>query len=429
LDDIPLTILYSILVVLIMLSAFFSSSETGLMTLNRYRLKHLVKSNHKGAIKASQLLDKPDRLIGLILIGNNTVNVLASSLTTIIALRHGGEAYIAMGAGILILVILIFAEVAPKTLAATHPEKIAFPAAWIYIPMLRVMYPFVYVINAISNQVLRIFRINLENDTSLSLSREELRTVVNEAGALIPRKHQRMLLNILDLEKVTVEDIMIPRTDIVGIDLDDDWNEIVNQLINSQYTRLPVYRQSIDNIIGFIHLRKIVRSLKNENFGVDDILNTVRETYFVPEGTVLNNQLLQFQNKRKRIGMVVDEYGDIQGLITLEDILEEIVGEFTTDPSSLGIGIHPMEDGSFLVDGSTHIRAINRMLKLRLPVDGPKTLNGLICEHLESIPETGISILLANYPVEIVQVHNNIVKTAKIQPKPIKAIDPDKHFD
>lgn len=427
-DDIPLTILYSILVILIMLSAFFSSSETGLMTLNRYRLKHLAKNNHKGAIKASQLLEKPDRLIGLILIGNNTVNVLASSLTTIIALRHGGEAYIAMGAGILILVILIFAEVAPKTLAATHPEKIAFPAAWLYIPLLRLLYPFVLVINAISNLVLRMFGISLENDPSLSLSREELRTVVNEAGAMIPRKHQRMLLNILDLEKVTVEDIMIPRTDIVGIDLDDDWNNIVNQLINSQYTRLPVYRQSIDNIIGFVHLRKIVRALKSESFGVDDILNTVRETYFVPEGTVLNHQLLQFQNNRKRIGMVVDEYGDIQGLITLEDILEEIVGEFTTDPSSLGIGIHPQEDGSFLVDGSTHIRAINRMLKIRLPVDGPKTLNGVICEHLESIPETGISILLDDYPIEIVQVQNNIVKTAKLQPRLIKPDFTDNSF-
>jgi len=368
-------------------------------------------------MKASQLLDKPDRLIGLILIGNNTVNVLASSLTTIIALRHGGEGYIAIAAGILILVILIFAEVAPKTLAATYPEKIAFTAAWIYIPMLRVLYPFVLVINAISNLVLRAFGIRLDQETSLSLSREELRTVVNEAGAMIPRKHQKMLLNILDLEQVTVEDIMIPRTDIVGIDLDDDWNDILNQLINSQYTRLPVYRQSIDNIIGFVHLRKLVRALKSDAFNEEDIIKTVRETYFVPEGTVLNKQLLQFQAKRKRIAMVVDEYGDIQGLITLEDILEEIVGEFTTDPSSVGIGIHPQEDGSYLVDGSTHIRAINRMLHVKLPVDGPKTLSGLISEYLESIPESGISMLLAGYPVEIVQVQNNVVKTARIQPR------------
>jgi Mg2+/Co2+ transporter CorB len=387
------------------------------MTLNRYRLKHLSKIGHKGAVKAAGLLEQPDRLIGLILIGNNTVNVLASSLTTIIAIRHGGEGYIPIAAGILILVILIFAEVAPKTLAATHPEKIAFPAAWLYVPLLRLLYPIVLVINYISNLVLRLFRINLDQDTSLSLSREELRTVVIEAGAMIPRKHQKMLLNILDLEQATVEDIMIPRTDIVGIDLDDDWNDILDQLINSQYTRLPVYRQSIDNIIGFVHLRKIARLLRKESFSEDDILKTVRETYFVPEGTSLNKQLLQFQAKRHRIGMVVDEYGDIQGLITLEDILEEIVGEFTTDPSSLGIGIHPQDDGSYLIDGSTHVRAINRMFNWHLPVDGPKTLNGLISEHLESIPETGISLLLAGYPVEIIQVQNNVVKTARIQPR------------
>ncbi len=391
------------------------------MTLNRYRLKHLSKSGHKGAVKASRLLAQPDRLIGLILIGNNTVNVLASSLTTIIAIRHGGEGYIPIAAGILILVILIFAEVAPKTLAATHPESIAFPAAWLYVPLLRVLYPIVLVINYISNLVLRLFRIRLDQETSLSLSREELRTVVNEAGAMIPQKHQKMLINILDLEKATVEDIMIPRTEIVGIDLDDDWSEILDQLINSQYTRLPVFRQSIDNIIGFVHLRKIARLLRNDNFSEDDILKTVRETYFVPEGTSLNKQLLQFQAKRHRIGMVVDEYGDIQGLITLEDILEEIVGEFTTDPSSLGIGIHPQEDGSFLIDGSTHVRAINRMLNWHLPIDGPKTLNGLISEYLESIPETGISLLLADYPVEIIQVQNNVVKTARIQPRLEKA--------
>ncbi len=387
------------------------------MTLNRYRLKHLSKIGHKSAVKASQLLQQPDRLIGLILIGNNTVNVLASSLTTIIAIRHGGEGYIPIAAGILILVILIFAEVAPKTLAATHPEKIAFPAAWLYIPLLRLLYPFVLVINYLSNLVLKLFRINLDQDTSLSLSREELRTVVNEAGAMIPKKHQKMLLNILDLEKATVEDIMIPRTEIAGLDLDDDWNDILDQLINSQYTRLPVFRQSIDNIIGFVHLRKIARSLKKESFCEEDILKTVRETYFVPEGTSLNKQLLQFQAKRHRIGMVVDEYGDIQGLITLEDILEEIVGEFTTDPSSLGIGIHPQDDDSYLIDGGTQIRAINRMLNWHLPIDGPKTLNGLISEYLESIPETGISIRLAGYPIEIIQVQNNVVKTARLHPR------------
>jgi Mg2+/Co2+ transporter CorB len=388
------------------------------MTLNRYRLRHLSKDNHRGAIRASRLLEKPDRLIGLILLGNNFVNIMASSLTTIIAIRHGGQGAIPIAAGLLTLVILIFAEVAPKTLAATHPEKIAFPASFIYIPLLRLFYPLVWLVNALSNLVLRLLRIRLNNSDSLSLSSEELRTVVIEAGAMIPRKHQKMLLNILDLEKATVEDIMIPRNEIVGIDLDAPWENTLQLIINSQYTRLPVYRQSVDHILGFVHLRKLVRLLHKDDFSEQDLIQTIRETYFVPEGTTLNKQLLQFQAKRHRIAMVVDEYGDILGLITLEDILEEIVGEFTTDPSSVSSEITALDDGSHLVDGSLHIRVINRILQIDLPVEGPKTLNGLITEHLESIPETGISIMINGYPVEIIKVNNNAVKTAKILPKP-----------
>jgi len=418
LNEIPLSVLYGILAVLLLLSAFFSGSETGLMTLNRYRLRHLLKAKHKGAIRATRLLEHPDRLIGLILLGNNFVNILASSLTTVIAIRLGGEGAIPVAAGVLTLIVLIFAEVAPKTLAANHPEKIAFPASFIFIPLLRLLYPLVWVINVLASWVLKLLRIEMASDTSLSLSREELRTVVHEAGAMIPQKHQKMLLNIFDLEKATVEDIMIPRNEIIGIDLDDEWDDIINQLVNSQYTRLPVFRQSIEDILGFIHIRKIVRHLHKDDFSKEDLLSAVRETYFVPEATPLNKQLLQFQQNRHRIGMVVDEYGDVQGLITLEDILEEIVGEFTTDPSALGgVGIHPQEDGSFIIDGSTNVRAINRMLHWELPIDGPKTLNGLILEFLESIPESGISLLLADYPVEIIQVNNNIVKTAKIFPR------------
>jgi len=388
------------------------------MSLNRYRLRHLNKAKHKGAIRATRLLEQPDRLIGLILLGNNFVNILASSLTTVIAIRLGGEGAIPIAAGILTLVVLIFAEVAPKTLAANHPEKIAFPASLVYIPLLKVLYPIVWIVNILANLVLKLLHIKMDQDTSLSLSREELRTVVNEAGAMIPQKHQKMLLNILDLEKATVEDIMIPRNEIVGIDLDDEWDDVVHQLINSQYTRLPVFQQSIDDIVGFIHLRKIARHLQKEDFSKDDLLSSVRSTYFVPEATPLNKQLLQFQQKHHRIGMVVDEYGDIQGLITLEDILEEIVGEFTTDPSSVGgTGIHQQEDGSYIIDGNTSVRGINRMLHWELPTDGPKTLNGLVLEFLESIPEPGISLLLAGYPVEIIQVQNNTVKTARILPR------------
>jgi Mg2+/Co2+ transporter CorB len=417
LNEIPLSFLYGALIFCILLSAFFSGSETGLMTLNRYRLRHLAKDGHTGAIRASKLLKRPDRLIGLILLGNNFVNILASSLSTIIAMRHGGEGAIPIAAGLLTLVILIFAEVAPKTLAATKPERIAFPSAFIYTPLLRILYPLVWVVNTIANMVLRMIGVRMDDHKELSMSREELRTVVIEAGAMIPRKHQKMLLNILDLEQATVEDIMIPRNEITGLDLEDEWDNIIDQLVNSQYTRLPVYRDSIDNIIGFIHLRNIAHLLYREVFSQEDLLKAVRETYFIPEATPLNKQLINFQTNKRRIGMVVDEYGDIMGLVTLEDILEEIVGEFTTDPSSLGKGIFPQEDGSYLVDGSTHIRVINRILQLTLPTDGPKTLNGLILEYLENMPEPGTSILLNGNPVEIMQTKANTVKTAKIHPR------------
>lgn len=420
LQDIPLSVLIGALVVLLLLSAFFSGSETGLMTLNRYRLRHLAKAGHRGAMRAAKLLERPDRLIGLILLGNNFVNIMASALTTIIALRLGGEAALAIGTGILTLVILIFAEVAPKTLAALHPERVAFPAAFIYRPLLRVLYPVVWVVNAIANRLLRLLRINTEDPGSLDLSSEELRTVVNEAGAMIPQRHQRMLLSILDLEKVTVEDIMVPRNEVVGIDIEDDWDAIEELLVTSQYTKLPVYRNDIDDIIGFLYLRNVLHLLTKEEFGRDDLLEIVREPYFIPEGTPLNKQLINFQRQRRRIGLVVDEYGEIKGLVTLEDILEEIVGEFTTDPAAVNKDIHPQEDGSFLIDGGSYVRELNRLLKWDLPTNGPKTLNGLILEHMEAIPEPGTSMLLSGYPVEIVQTKDNAVKTVRIRPRLIR---------
>ncbi|MDH5229541.1 MAG: HlyC/CorC family transporter, partial [Gammaproteobacteria bacterium] len=383
-NDIPLTVLFGVLIFLLILSAFFSGSETGLMTLNRYRLRHLVKTKHSGALRAAKLLDRPDRLIGLILLGNNFVNILASSLTTIIALRLGGESAIAIGAGLLTLVILIFAEVAPKTLAALNPERIAFPASYIYTPLLKLLYPLVWSVNGIANGFLRLIRVDPEDDSGEQhLSREELRTVVNEAGALIPKRHQSMLLSILDLEQVTVEDIMVPRNDIFGIDLDDDIDEIHDLIAHAQHTRLPVYKSDIDNILGFVHLRNIVHALTGEQaLTKEHIMEQLRESYFIPEATPLNTQLLNFQRQERRIGLVVDEYGDIRGLVTLEDILEEIVGEFTTDPSTTISDIHPQEDGTYLVDGSANIRDLNRVMFWELPTDGPKTLNGLILEYL-----------------------------------------------
>ena len=422
-NEVPLSVLFGALIFLLILSAFFSSSETGLMTLNRYRLRHLVQKKHRTAMMAHRLLERPDRLIGLILLGNNFVNILASALTTIIALRLGGETGLAIGTGILTLVVLIFAEVAPKTLAALHPERIAFPAALIYTPLLKVLYPLVWVINGIANTLLNMVGVDTKGVNSHHLSTEELRTVVNEAGALIPKRHQSMLISILDLEKVTVEDIMIPRSEIQGIDLDDDWADIKEQLTHSQHTRLPIYRDDIDNIVGILHIRHVMHQMASahEEFSKESLEGNMREPYFIPEATPLNTQLLNFQRQERRIGLVVNEYGDIQGLVTLEDILEEIVGEFTSDPSTNVRDVHPQEDGSYLVDGSVLVRDLNKMLRWSLPIDGPKTLSGVIVEYLESIPEPGISIKIKDYAIEIVQIADNTVKTARIvPPKPNK---------
>jgi Mg2+/Co2+ transporter CorB len=421
LEDIPLSVLFGVLIFLIMLSAFFSSSETGLMTLNRYRLRHLARANHAGARRAQKLLERPDRLIGLILLGNNFVNVLASAITTVIALRLGGEPAIAVGAGILTLVILVFAEVAPKTMAALNPERVAFPAAFVYGPLLWLLYPLVWAVNVIANRLLRLLHIHPDDSTTDALSQEELRTVVLEAGAMIPKRHQDMLLNIIDLEKVTVEDIMVPRKEITGIDLDDDWDDIVEQMTNSQYTRILVFRGNIDHVVGFIHLRRVLPLLMHNKLERETLESLIREPVFIPENTPLNRQLLNFQRARRRIGLVVDEYGDIQGLATLEDILEEVVGEFTTDPSTTIRDYTAEEDGSFLVSGTVTIRELNRELNMDLPTDGPKTLNGMVLEYLEDIPEPGTSLLLSGYPVEIIQTKGNLVKTLRVHTEQRKA--------
>ncbi len=416
LNDIPIWVLIGILTLLILFSAFFSGSETGLISLNRYRLRHMAKDGSPGALRANELLKRPDRLIGLILLGNNFVNILASSIATIIALRLLGDDGIMVATLLLTVVVLIFAEVTPKTLAALHPERFAFPATLVLKPLLRVLYPLVWLINTIPNGLLRLIGVSQEDMASHNLSSEELRTVVNEAGAMIPQRHQKMLLSILDLESVTVEDIMVPRNEISGLDLDDDWETIEKQLRTSQHTRLPVYRGDIDNVQGFIHLRNILALRGEQALNKADLEPLIRETYFIPEGTPLNTQLLHFQHQRRRIGLVVDEYGDIQGLVTLDDILEEIVGEFTTDPANSSKDIHPQEDGTFLVDGGANIRELNRIMHWDLPTDGPKTLNGMITEYLETIPEPGTSLLLEGYPIEIVQVGGNTVKTVRIDP-------------
>jgi Mg2+/Co2+ transporter CorB len=417
LDDIPLSALVGTLILLIALSAFFSGSETGLMTLNRYRLRHLAGARHAGAVRAERLLERPDRLIGIILLGNNFVNILASMLASIIAMRLYGERGIALAAGLLTLVILIFAEVTPKTLAALHPERIAFPAAFVYGPLLRLFYPLVWVVNLVANNLLKLFGVRADRKGAHALSSEELRTVVMEAGAMIPQRHQKMLLNLLDLEKATVEDIMVPRSEIVGIDIEEDWDTIIRQITGTQYTRLPVFSEHIDNIIGFLHVRNVLGPLKRGELTRGEIERVLREPYFIPEATSLNRQLLNFQRERRRIGLVVDEYGDIQGLATLEDILEEVVGEFTTHPAEKVEEITPQADGTYLVDGSITVRDLNSALNLALPTSGPRTLNGLILEYLESIPVPGTSLLLGGHPIDIVQVKDNMVKTARVHPR------------
>ena len=413
-DDIPLAALIGLLVVLLLLSAFFSGSETALMSLNRYKLRHKARAGHRGAKLADKLLKRPDRLIGLILLGNNAVNISASALVGVVSVQLGGELGFAIGTAALTFVILIFAETAPKTLAALHPERVAFPAAYIYVPLLKILYPLVWLTNILANAVLFLFGLrNIDTDGD-SLSREELRTVVYEAGARISQNYRNMLINILDLEKVTVDDVMVPHNEIVGIDLDDPLDEIAKLISGSEHTRLPVYRDNIDNVLGLLHLRRLAKLASQSGFSKDDLERLLVEPYFVPEGTPLSTQLVQFQKGRQRIALIVDEYGDIQGIVTLEDILEEIVGEFTTDPAADDEDIIKESDKSFLVNGTANIREMNRVMNWSLPTDGPKTLNGLILEYLETIPESGTGLNVEGYPIEIIETRENRVQLARI---------------
>lgn len=413
-----LELLFGALAGLLVLAAFFAGSETALMSLNRYRLRHRASEGHRGARLTEKLLAHPDRLIGLILLLSTVVNVVTPTLVGLITFRLGGDYLVAVGVIALTFIMLIFCEVAPKTFGALHPERLALPAAYIYAPLLMLLYPFVWATNLLANGVLRLFGVSPQQ-ASNSLSSEELRTVVAEAGAMIPHRHQQMLVSILDLENATVEDIMVPRNEIVGIDLDDDWDRVVEQLRQSQHTRLPVYEGEIDRIIGVLHMKQVVHELARGRLDRAALMEAAgaREAYFVPSGTTLNTQLLNFQRNKRRMAFVVDEYGDIQGLVTLEDILEEIVGEFTTDPATMmHKDVHAEADGSFVASASATIRALNRSMRWNLPTDGPKTLNGLIVEFLETIPEPGTTLKLADYMLEVLQTGDNAIKTVRIRP-------------
>jgi Mg2+/Co2+ transporter CorB len=416
LNDIPTEALAGILLLLVLISGFFSGSETSMMAINRYRLRHLNRIGHRGARAVSQLLDHPERLIGLILLGNNFVNILASSIATIIGMRLFGDAGIAIATGVLTFIILIFAEVTPKTIAALNPERFAFPASFVLTPLLGVLYPLVKLINLLTNFILRLFGIKLSASQNDHLSREELRTIVKEAGGLIPQKHQAMLTSILDLEQVTVEDIMVPRSEILGINIEDEWNSILKQIAQSQHTRLPVFHNNSETILGILHMRDTTHLHSSDQEEKSSLIDLLREPLFIPEKTSLNTQLLKFQQFKKRIGLVVDEYGDLQGLVTMEDLLEEIVGEFTTDASDTIPEVHPLSDGSFLVDGTANLRDLEKNMGWVLPQEGPKTLNGLILEHLESIPEAGTSMMIGGYPIEVTRASEQFVQKATIFP-------------
>lgn len=415
-NDISVSILFIALIVLIFLSAFFSGSETGLMSLNRYKLKHQADKKHGGARRAHELLKKPDQLISLILLGNNFINILITQLATFIGYRLYGDTGIAIATGVLTVLLLLFAEVTPKTLAANNPEKIAFVASYVYKPLLKLLYPLIIAINWLVKQVLRLFQMKQkEQQSATALNSDELRIAVTETAGLIPDSHRDMLLSILDLERVKIDDIMVPRSEIAGIDLSADWDDTLNQIVKLPFTRIPIYSESIDNIIGIALMRKILPLLTTDNFNRDSLKAITRKPYFIPEGTALTTQLINFQKNKRRMGFVVDEYGDIQGLVALEDILEEIVGEFTTDPNAKFNSFYQDIDGSYLIDGSTHVREINRQLEIDLPTSGPRTINGLILEHLEMIPEAGTSLKINDFALEVMQVKNNMVKTVRIK--------------
>jgi Mg2+/Co2+ transporter CorB len=406
--------LFGILALMLILSAFFSGSETSLMTLNRYRLRHLVKLRHSSAIKAHQLLKRPDRLLGLILLGNNFVNNFAASIATVIAIKlyADEESIIAIATGILTIVMLICSEVTPKTLAAIKPELLAFPAAWIYTPLLKIFYPVVWFVNIFVRLLLRIVGVDVNKSSHDSLNKDELKSIITDAESLMPVRYQKMLLGILDLESATVEDIMTPRNEIVGIDLEDSIEDIIMQIKTSPHTQMAVYKKSIDRVVGFLHLRKVLVLVNQDNFDKQSIINLLSKPSFIPESTPVHTQMLRFKSEKIRIGLVVDEYGDVQGLVTLDDLLQEIVGELITDD----VIARKQSDGSYLVDASITVRELNRLMQWTLPTEGPKTLNGLIIEFMETIPESGTGIKLHGHPLEIIERDEHTVKLVKFLP-------------
>jgi Mg2+/Co2+ transporter CorB len=418
LDAIPQSILLAALAVLLILSAFFSSSETALMSLNRYRLRHMAKEGHRGARLAQKLLERPDRLIGLILLGNNFVNILASAVTTVAFVQIAGEAGILIGTVFLTAVVLIFAEVAPKTVAAYHPERLAYAASYVLYPLLKVAYPLVRVINAMAGGLLWLLRVPLGTHRGDELTPEELRTLLGETGNVLRPKHQRMLLNILELEEATVDDVMVPRNEIEGIDLDEPMDSVLERIARFPYSRIPLYHDTIDRVVGILHPRKLLGAIGRQPLTPELLVRESRKPYFIPEGTPLIRQLGEFQRRERRMGLVVDEYGDIIGLVTIEDILEEIVGEFTTEPLASARRVERLPDGTVRADGRVSLRSLNRLMDWDLPTESARTLSGLIIEQLEGIPAEGAEIRIDGLHMRMERVEDNVIRSVIIREAP-----------
>ena len=415
-NDAPLGLLFSILALLVILSAFFSSAETAMMSLNRHKLKHLQKNKIGGAIRAGKLLDRPDRLIGLILIGNNLVNIFASAVATVISIRLWGDAGVYIATGALTVVILVFAEVTPKTIAALHPERVAFPASVILLPLMTLMSPVVAMVNAVTNRLSRLLGFDPKKEAYEHVSADELRTIVTDAGKLIPARHRELLINIMDLVQVSVDDIMVPRNEVYGINLDNTDQEILLKIQSTAHTRLPVWRDDINNIIGVLHMRSISRVVNGLTLDRVALEREMEKPYFVPASTPLHTQLMNFQEMKKPLAVVVDEYGEVRGVVALGDILEEIVGDFTSNMAETTKSILLERDGSYIIDGTENIRDINKTLGWSLPKDGPKTLSGLILEYLESFPAAPAGLTIGNYRLEILELEGNVVRSVRAQP-------------
>ena len=411
-NEIPLWILLASIAFLVLMSAFFSGSETSMMAINRYRLKHLVKEKNKSAKRVSRLLEKTDRLLGVILIGNNFTHTLSTALATVVAIRIWSDNAVLAVTVFMTIIMIIFAEVMPKTIAALKPESIAFPSSYLLKPLSKILSPLITLVSFVSNNVTKLIGIDLDNANKDELKPEELRTLLQTSG--VPKRQEEMLMGIFDMDNLSVNDVMIPKNEIIGIDLNDEIEDIVMQLQEIDFTYIPCYEDTIDNIQGFLSLNKKAEFLGSEAKSIRSLKDELREPLFVPENTPLYKQLANFQSSGRRVGLIVDEYGDIEGIITLRSILEIIVGEITTE-SIEKMDIMPQADGSYLVDGSMMIRELNRRLKWELPTEGPKTLSGLILEEIQTIPDTNVGLSIENYRIETVLIKDNVIKLAKVE--------------